>query len=297
MSSPGPSTSRATNYFKKALLNHWNLLGLVGAGGAALLSGIPLVTVPLVLAAELVTVVLLATHPKFQRYVDAQEAAEKRKANRQNSSQTLQQILKALPQSTLTQFQKLQNRCLELRQIANDLKHGGDGAVFPLDDAQLEALDKLLWIYLRLLYTQHALGKFLERANYQQMTADVKQVETRLKELDPQDQSVHAQKMRRTLEDHLKTAQDRLENFAKAEANYELVGLEVKRLESKISTLAELAVNRQEPDFIASQVDQVAGSMLDMEKTMNDLQFATGLAPLDEDVPTFLQSPLQKVKN
>lgn len=285
------------NYFKKALLNHWNVLGLVGAGGFALLSGIPEITLPLIAAAELVTVVLLAAHPKFQRYVDAQAAAENRKANQRNSSQTLQQIMKALPPSTLAHFQRLQNRCLEFRQIASDLKQGGDGAVFPLDNAQLEALDKLLWIFLRLLYTQHALGKFLERANYQQMTADVKHVEEQLKELDPQDQSVHAQKMRRTLEDHLKTGQDRLENFAKAEANYELVGAEIKRLESKISTLAELAVNRQEPDFIASQVDQVAGSMLDMEKTMNDLQFATGLAPLEEDVPNFLQSPLEKVKN
>ena len=60
---------------------------------------------------------------------------------------------------------------------------------------------------------------------------------------------------------------------------------EIERLENKIRTLAELAVNRQEPDFISGQVDQVAGSMLETEKTMNELQFATGLAPLDEEIP------------
>ena len=39
------------------------------------------------------------------------------------------------------------------------------------------------------------------------------------------------------------------------------------------------------------QVDQVATSMVETEKTMNDLQFATGLAPVDEEVPELLASP------
>jgi hypothetical protein len=38
-----------------------------------------------------------------------------------------------------------------------------------------------------------------------------------------------------------------------------------------------MAVNRQEPDFISGQVDQVASSMLETERTMNELRFATGL--------------------
>ena len=42
---------------------------------------------------------------------------------------------------------------------------------------------------------------------------------------------------------------------------------------------------------VSSQVDQVAGSMLETEKTMNDLQFATGLAPIDEEVPELVQMP------
>ena len=72
--------------------------------------------------------------------------------------------------------------------------------------------------------------------------------------------------------------------------------LEIDRLENKIKSLAELAVNRQEPDFISGQVDQVAGSMLETEKTMNELQFATGLAPLDEEVPELVQPPVQVMR-
>ena len=31
--------------------------------------------------------------------------------------------------------------------------------------------------------------------------------------------------------------------------------------------------------------------MFEMEKTINDLQFATGLGPLEEDVPELMQTP------
>ena len=102
--------------------------------------------------------------------------------------------------------------------------------------------------------------------------------------------------MRHTLEDSLQTCKDRLANYEKAKANHELVQLEIDRLENKIKSLAELSVNRQESDFISGQVDQVAGSMLETEKTMNELQFATGLSPIDEDVPSLVQPPVQMVR-
>jgi len=49
-------------------------------------------------------------------------------------------------------------------------------------------------------------------------------------------------------------------------------------------------VNRQEPEYISSEVDHVASSMLDTEKTMNELQFATGLTPIDNEPPELLRA-------
>ncbi len=74
------------------------------------------------------------------------------------------------------------------------------------------------------------------------------------------------------------------------EANFEFVELEIDRLENKIKSLAEVAVNRQEPDFVSSQVDQVANSMLETEKTMNDLQVFTGLEDLHDEIPVLLDT-------
>jgi hypothetical protein len=124
----------------------------------------------------------------------------------------------------------------------------------------------------------------------------MRQVESRLRNLPAGDDSPHAQKIRRTLEDTLQTCRDRQSNYDKARSNLELLELELNRLENKIKSLAELGVNRQEPDFISGQVDQVAQSMLETEKTMNDLRFATGLGPLEDEAPELLRVPPIQVR-
>jgi chemotaxis protein histidine kinase CheA len=284
-------------YIKTAFTNRWNLLAVCGGIGFAAISPIPLVLAPLVLAAEVAYLGLIATHPKFQKYVDAREAAGERKEKSQSSQQALHQIMQLLPPAALARFERLRAQCLELRQIAADIAHSPAGeAGAPLDSLQLAGLDRLLWIFLRLLFTEFSLSKFLERTNPRLIRQEIDATEQRLKKLAPDDPSPHVAKIRHTLEDSIQTSKDRLANYEKAKANHELVQLELDRLENKIKSLAELSVNRQEPDFISGQVDQVAGSMLETEKTMNDLQFATGLAPLDEEVPELVQPPVQVVR-
>jgi hypothetical protein len=284
-------------YIKAAFANRWNLLAVIGGMGFAALSGHADIAIPIVLAAETAYLGLLGTHPKFQKYVDAKIAATERTKKGQTSQQALRQIMGLLPEQALARFERLRNQCLELRQIASDLAHSQSAdAGAPLESLQLAGLDRLLWIFLRLLFTEYSLRKFVGRNSTQQIKQEINVTEQRLKNLDPADQSPHAQKIRRALEDSLQTGQDRLANYERAKANHELVQLEIDRLEQKIKSLAELTVNRQEPDFISGQVDSVAGSMLEAEKTMNDLQFATGLAPLDEEVPQLVQAPVQVMR-
>ena len=68
-------------------------------------------------------------------------------------------------------------------------------------------------------------------------------------------------------------------------------------MEALAWALAELGVNRQEPDYISSQVDTVARSLLDTEQTMNDLHFATGLGPLNDETPDIIQQRVVQAEN
>ncbi|MHB8903093.1 MAG: hypothetical protein ACYC6Y_30395, partial [Thermoguttaceae bacterium] len=140
-----------------------------------------------------------------------------------------------------------------------------------------------------LLYTQFALKRFLTKTSDQTIRGDIEKLEQRIAGLASASGGSQSERIRRTLEDNLATSRARLENWNKARDNHQLVELEIDRLENKIRSLSELAVNRQEPEYISSQVDQVASSMMETERTMNELRFATGLDRLDEQAPQFLQ--------
>jgi hypothetical protein len=298
---------RIGKYLKVAFLNHWNLLAFLGGTVFALLSPAPDVLLPVVAAGEIAYLGMLGTHPKFQSYVEAQEAKQKRSKTSETAEQALHRITSALPKELLDRFVALRARCWELQQIAAELKHTGhEDAHLPFENYQIAGLDRLLWIHLRLLYTQHSLSRFLQQTSEEQIRADIKRLETRLAQLPATESKTglspshveQQQRVRKTLEDNLQTSRDRLANLQRARDNFDLVNLEIDRLENKIRSLSELAVNRQEPDYISGQVDQVAASMLETEKTMNELQFVTGLDSVDE-APALLQggvAPRKRVK-
>ena len=282
-------------YVKTAFLNHWNLLAFLGGTAFALVSGSPDVVLPLVVAGEIGFLSLLGTHPKFRAYVDAQEAKAARAQGAQLGEQMLQHIIATLPRELLDRYDSLRSQCAELQHIAMEIKRPGTASEeLPLEQFQLAGLDRLLWIYLRLLYTQFALSRFLKKTREEDIQGDIRRLEERLGKLagtDPQ-----TERVRKAVEDNLQTSRARLENLTKARDNFQLVQLEIDRLENKIRSLSEMAVNRQEPEFISSQVDHVASSMMETERTMNELKFATGLDPAGEETPALLQSRLVKTK-
>ena len=277
-------------YLKAAFANRWNLLALFATTGFAVLSGAGDIVAPFILAIEALYLGLLGTHPKFQSYVDAQAAKAARDQTAVAADKTLKEILTSLPRESVQRFKQLSQRCVELRQIAMKLKASDadvDGG--HLEQFQVAGLDRLLWIYLRLLFTEYALGEFLKKTERRGIEAEINLLQQRLESLQSAQPGSPQEKMRDALEDNVQTCRNRLANYEKARQNFELVHLEIDRLENKIKSLSELAINRQEPDFISGQIDQVASSMLDAEKTMNDLQFATGLSAADEAVPSLME--------
>ncbi|MFN0052442.1 MAG: hypothetical protein ACKV0T_09625 [Planctomycetales bacterium] len=284
-----------TKYLKTAFLHRWNLLVFLGSMGFAMLSGHADVAAPIVLAGELAYLGFFGTHPKFQKYVDAQEAKAQRSDGRDAASQAAKRMLFELPKALEERFQSLRRRCAELRQLAQQMRDPDQtGEPPPLDDLQLAGLDRLLWMYLRLLFTHYSLSQFLKKTSVQQIESDIAQLEERMQTLSEAATDPRQQRLHKVLQENLQTSQTRLANYRKAEENSELMSLEIDRLENTIHSLSELAVNRQEPDFISGQINQVANSMVQTERTMGELSFVTGLKLGDEDIPSMLRAE-QKV--
>lgn len=278
-----------TRYIKAAFTNRWNLLGLAGGIGFSLLTS-PLVGLPLVAAAELGWLGLLGTHPKFQRYVDAQEQAQRRAEMAGTSEQRMRRILKTLPRGAEQRFLSLKDQCEELRGIAQHYRaaHAGDEVDTDLAELRLDGLDRLLWLFLRLLYTEHSLNRFFETTTIDRIEKEIRQLEKRLEREKDREQTPQRQRIAATLQDNLATCRERRANFEHARDSYELVKAEQQRLENRIRSLAEMGISRGDPGMLSSQVDSVAGSISETEKTLHDLQFVTGLDDTDETVPTIV---------
>jgi hypothetical protein len=99
----------------------------------------------------------------------------------------------------------------------------------------------------------------------------------------------------RSLQDSVAMAELRLDNYERAKKNAQFVTIELDRMESKIQALAEMAVNRQDPDLISTQVDSAAESMRQTEKAVSELQHLTGLADELQDPPAILDADLRQV--
>ena len=157
-----------------------------------------------------------------------------------------------------------------------------------LDELQLSDLDRLLWIYLRMLYTQHMLERFFENTSGDQIQAEIRRLEDRIRRLEKEPESPNRARIRQSLAANLETCHSRLSNLAKARENHELLQAEIENLETKIQSITELAINRGDAAAITGQVEQITQGLIRTEQTINDLGFGTGVESFDLTVPTIL---------
>jgi predicted nucleic acid-binding Zn-ribbon protein len=269
-------------YLRTAFATRWNLL-FFGAGvAAAFISGFPGVVLPLVAAAEIYYLASMVTNDRFRSAVDAQDAKARRAAEAAVSRESYERIRQKLPPALLARFDRLREHCLKLVELGGSMR--GPDAEGP-DRGSLESLDRLLWGYLRMIWGAATLSEFLDHTDDGSIKARIADLEKRLAKLSADGGSGQ---MRATLEDHLKTSRERLENIDDAKRKLDVVAAEIERLESKIAALAEGSVAKRDVSDIAQRVDEVAEGMRRTDETMRQLQLPPELEDL-EDPPQLLR--------
>jgi predicted nucleic acid-binding Zn-ribbon protein len=269
-------------YLRTAFATRWNLL-FFGAGvAAAFISGFPGVVLPLVAAAEIYYLASMVTNDRFRSAVDAQDAKARRAAEAAVSRESYERIRQKLPPALLARFDRLREHCLKLVELGGSMR--GPEAAGP-DRGSLESLDRLLWGYLRMIWGAATLSEFLDHTDDGSIKARIADLEKRLAKLSTDGGSGQ---MRATLEDHLKTSRERLENIDDAKRKLDVVAAEIERLESKIAALAEGSVAKRDVSDIAQRVDEVAEGMRRTDETMRQLQLPPELEDL-EDPPQLLR--------
>lgn len=274
-------------YIAAAFKNRWNLLILGGAVVAALISGHADIALPLIAAAEIGYLGFLGTHPRFQYMLEANNTALLAAESETEMKARFVRLYEGLDQLSRTKFDELRTRCLVFASISQSNQAQNDRAVYDgIVDAQRAGANKLLWVYIKLLHTKMALERFF----WQIDANEIDRLERESRELLDRLQTTEvggamAEKKRRSIEDLLATVNARRANIAKARENYEFVSIELQRIEAKLSGIAELAVNRQNPDMLSHDVDEVARSVEATEEAIGELHSLTGLA-LSDDIMT-----------
>ncbi|HEY2433576.1 MAG TPA: hypothetical protein VGI12_12950 [Vicinamibacterales bacterium] len=285
-------TAGLGRYLAEAFLFRWNLLLFLGGTAAGALSPVPDVLIPLVGAAELAYLAALTSIPRFRAAIDAKVYGEAKGPLKVEvvPAQTLGSLLAGLTPDARNRFQALHARCREMRGIAAGVR-GAAGDQATGDAMSTPGLDRLLWLFLRLLVSKAALDRFLRTTNEQEMSSKAEELR---KSLDAA-QKGSDERVTKSLQDSLAMAELRLDNFSRAKKNAEFVSIELDRIEGKIQALAEMAVNRQDPDFLSGQADAAAESMRQTEKAVSELQHLTGLGEQLEEPPPILESDLRQV--
>lgn len=279
-------------YLKEAFLYHWNLLVFGGAAAAALISGAPEVALPLVMAGELVYLTGLVGNDRFRAAIDvkahkeANPPAEVAATRRQESLATMVQ---GLGPAGRERFLDLRRRCQEMGVIASGVS-GRTGARAG-KGIDRQTLDRLLWAFLRLLYSEQALASFLDTTDKDEIVTQLERMRARVE----QSAGDGDERVLRSLRDSVATGELRLANYEQAERNAEFVDLELQRIDGKIRALTELAVSTEDPDIISSQVDSVAEDMASTERAIRQIQHLTGLDDGMSDAPSIMDAEVEEL--
>jgi hypothetical protein len=275
-------------YIKKAFLYHWNLLAVATGAAVAFISGYPDVVLPVIAALELIYLTGLSSNSRFQ---DAVIAAERKNEEtiRSSTNTKLNKILTALNNEDRSRYERLKDLCLELRHIAERIKGTIKTELEVISDVQVNSINRLLWMYLKLLYSKNALESYFKAINVNEIETRIKRAKERLEAMGPEDNDSEAEaKRRESLMDTLKTSQKRLQNYRVSTENYDFIGLELERLYSKITSLAEMGINQQDPNLITNEISVVSSSIEEAERTMDELDFITGFSSQNEEPPDLL---------
>ena len=284
-------------YIKEAFLYKWNLLFLGGAAAAALLSPSPDVVLPLVAAGELLYLGGLTSLPRYQAAIDAKARSEERGLTTgsapptQDRQKKLTDVLASLEAERRNRFLRVRARCVEMQRIANAVRGDTRDESGAAAELRTPALDRLLWVFLRLLLSQQALARFLQAANGPAIKAQLDELTAKQHKAEEKGD----ERILRSIVDSVATAQLRLDNYEKARSNSEFVAVELDRIETKIQALTEMAISHQDPNELSIQVDAVAEGMSQTEATIRELQAITGLGQDTAEAPSILDVDVTEV--
>lgn len=276
---------------RRAFTWHWHLLGLGAGGAVAVLSGAPLIILPFLAAAELGYLGFLGLNPRFQNVLKATGKNKLPPPLPGDPGARFRQLIAFLSPEDVSRFETLRSRCTELNKLRRSMnaREGNSG----VEDFRGESLDRMLWLYLKLLHQRSGLERFLTATEEGKIETELHSAESQLASSQAKDQANGAPESRLTtsVRDRLNTIRERLENYHKATDSLELVTAEIQKTEQQITHLCEVGMTMSDSANLSVQIDSISESLQSSEKIFAETSFAT-FTPEDDSPPPILSTPI-----
>lgn len=243
---------------------HWNLLFL-GAGAAfAFLSGNPDLVLPLVAAGEVLYLGALGTNGRFQSVLTGRKMLKEKESG---PKARLAQLLEFLSAEDQERFSGLQLRCHSMMQLRR--KMNSEASPAGETDFRAESLDKLLWLFLRLLHHKSGLERFLRHTSREDLATQLEKAKAQLEEVK---QKQSSERLVESIREKTTTIEDRLSNYGRAEENLEIIGAELDKTEQKIAHICEVGMTSRDGSELSFQIDGITQGIAVSQQALADLR-------------------------
>lgn len=274
----------------RAFTWHWHLLGL-GAGVAfAVLSGAPVLCLPFIAAVEIGYLGLLGMNPRFQALLRGKGIQAANSAAATDAAKKFQQLMSFLSAGDETRFGLLHHRCAELLDLRRrmDAKESDAG----VDDFRAESLDRMLWLFLKLLHQRSGLERFLNSTKRSEIEAELRTADEQMAAAKARDQAAGLPEGRlaTSIGERITTIRERLGNYQKAAESLELVTAEIDKTEQQITHLCEVGMTMRDAAGLSVQIDSISESLQTSERSFAHASVAQILD--DESPPPLLSGAL-----
>ena len=257
---------------KRSFTWHWHLLGLGAGVAAAVISGVPLLWLPFLAAAEVGYLGFLGLNPRFQNVLKGK--VKPPPPLPVDPRLRFRQLMDFLNPAEAQRFDALRQRGSELVNLRRSMaaKEGSTG----VDDFRGESLDRMLWLFLKLLHQRTGLEKFLGATRREQIEAELRSAEQQLATARERDKSsgLPESRLSTSISDRVTTIRERLDNHRQAAESLELVSAEIDKTEQQITHLCEVGMTMSDSAGLSSQIDAISASLQSSEKIFSETSFS-----------------------
>jgi hypothetical protein len=266
------------DYLKEAFKVPYNLILMTGGLLAGVVVMHPLAVWPVVGAVEILYLLFLSQHPRFQKLVQIRKGT--RPAT--EAGEIVERLIATLSPDRRDRFERVRARCEELQRslAASGTEDRLVGDI--LGAQQTESVNKLLWAFLRALAHEQVLASFSTPARRHEIEENLRKVE--------QDQAKPglSETMKTALGESHDVLTKRLENFRRADENLESLRARLLRIENSILLIQEQALTRSDPSFIENEVKAATAGLDTSEEMLRMMNLPALDATVSGPAPEFL---------